>query len=116
MQIITPEWLRSLSAEALHETFYYWFAEVEGFKPRHIAVHDREYILAWCEEQLTPEAVARYEAQVARENALIEEWERDQEELRMAEQFEFETESELRSAYCTAYDAHDPRLSNNGRI
>jgi hypothetical protein len=93
MTMLTLEYAKRMSNEELHTLVSDWFKDVNGFRPRHISIQDREAMLNFIEYELRPDIQAMRNA----------EWD-EQEKWFEDMNAKLKEEEELNLAYDDRYD------------
>lgn len=75
MTMLTFEIAKEMSNEELHTLVWDMFKDVNGFRPRHISVNDRDAMLNFVEYELRPEVQAKRQEEWAEEAKWIDEME-----------------------------------------
>lgn len=98
---VTIEYFESLDNDDLHTHFWDMYKEVNGIRPRWVDPSDREYMLSWMADELSPERIAQriaeFEEQIDRMADEYEEWltARNEEEAEYEAKMWFELEESL---------------------
>lgn len=93
MAMLTLEYAKEMSNEELHSLVWDMFKDVNGFRPRHLSIQDREAMLNFIEYELRPDVKIMRQA----------EWE-EQDKWLAEMDAKLQEEQELAMAYDNKYD------------
>lgn len=93
MAMLTLEYAKEMSNEELHSLVWDMFKDVNGFRPRHLSIQDREAMLNFIEYELRPDVKIMRQAEWEEQDKWLDEMDAKLQE-----------EQELAMAYDNKYD------------